>query len=141
MSVQAILAPVFVLVALAFIILLWSGYVRFAAVRRGEAGALDVAANPQGWPPRVIQAGNSFNNQFQLPVLFYVLVILALFLHKADFLFVVMSWLFVISRIFHAGIHVSTNNIGWRFPVYTVGLIILLLMWVIFAVRILLNIS
>jgi hypothetical protein len=70
-------------------------------------------------------------------MLFYVLVVLALFLHKADLLFVIMSWIFVISRIVHAGVHITSNNVNQRFAAYTVGMVVLLLMWAIFAVRIL----
>jgi hypothetical protein len=70
-------------------------------------------------------------------VLFYVLVVLALFTRQADLLFVIMSWIFVISRIVHAFIHTSDNNITRRFYAFAVGVIVLLLMWIIFAVRIL----
>jgi hypothetical protein len=70
-------------------------------------------------------------------MLFYVLVVLALVLHKADLLFVIMSWIFVISRIVHAGVHITSNNVNQLFAAYTVGMVVLLLMWAIFAVRIL----
>src|SRR5262249_52649674 len=106
-------------------------------LRDGQAKLPDVALEHSNWPPAVVQIGNCFNNQFQLPVLFYVLVILALFLHKADLLFVILSWVFVISRIVHAGIHTTSNNVGQRFAVYSVGALALLIMWVVFAIRIL----
>jgi hypothetical protein len=43
MTVQAILAPLFVLVALTFALLVWMGAVRFAAVRRREVRVSDIA--------------------------------------------------------------------------------------------------
>ncbi|MGZ3411496.1 MAG: MAPEG family protein [Xanthobacteraceae bacterium] len=140
MSIQAILAPVFVLVALTFGLLAWTGYLRVGGAIRREVRLGDIALGQPNWPPRTIQAGNAFNNQLQLPVLFYVLAILALFLHKADLIFVVLSWLFVLSRIVHAGIHISGNNVNRRFAAYAVGFAVLLLMWIIFALQILLNI-
>jgi len=52
---------------------------------------------------------------------------------------VVMAWLFVLSRIVHAAIHVTSNNVNHRFAVFAVGVALLLMMWAIFAVRILLG--
>ena len=43
-----------------------------------------------------MQVGYSFQNQFELPVLFYVLTILAIITKHADILFVVMAWIFVL---------------------------------------------
>jgi len=138
MTVQDILAPLFVLVALTFALLVWMGAVRFAAVRRGEVRVKDIALGQSNWPPRVQQISNCYHNQFQLPVLYYVLTILALFLRKADLLFVVMAWIFVLLRIVHAAIHVTSNHAGHRFQAFAAGALVLLLMWVVFAVRIVL---
>jgi hypothetical protein len=136
MTVQAILAPLFVLVALTFALLIGMGALRVAAVRRGEVRVRDTALDRNNWPPRAQQISNCFDNQFQLPVLFYVLTILALSLRKADLLFVVMAWIFVVLRIVHAAIHVTSNRVGYRFWAFAAGMIVLLLMWVIFAVRV-----
>ena len=136
MTVQAILAPLFVLVALTFALLIWMGALRVGAVRRGEVRVGDIALGEPNWLPRAQQISNCFDNQFQLPVLFYVLTILALFLKKADLLFVVMAWIFVLLRIVHAAIHVTSNRVGWRFQVFAAAMIVLLLMWIIFAVRV-----
>ena len=136
MTVQATLAPLFVLVALTFGLLIWMGAVRFAAVRNREVRVGDIALGQLNWPPRVQQISNSYHNQFQLPLLFYVLTILALFLRKADLLFVVMAWIFVLLRIVHAAIHVTSNHVLHRFQVFAAGAVVLLLMWVIFAVRV-----
>jgi hypothetical protein len=137
MSVASILLPVFVQVALTFVLLMRLGSGRLRALKAGQTKVRDIALGESNWPADIAQVGNCFNNQFQLPMLFYVLVVLALFLRKADLLFVIMSWIFVISRIMHAGIHVTSNNVTQRFAAYTVGMVVLLLMWAIFAVRIL----
>ena len=137
MSVASILLPVFVQVALTFILLMRLGSGRLRTLSAGNTKVRDIALGESNWPSDVTQVGNCFNNQFQLPMLFYVLVVLALVLHKADLLFVIMSWIFVISRIVHAGVHITSNNVNQRFAAYTVGMVVLLLMWAIFAVRIL----
>ena len=138
MSVQAILAPVFVQVALTFAVMFWMGYLRIGSLRQGQTRLREIALGQQNWPPLAMQAGNSFNNQFQLPMLFFALVALALIVHKTDFAFVILSWIFVVSRLVHALIHVTTNNINRRFSAYLVGAIVLIVMWAMFAVQILL---
>ena len=91
MTVQDILAPLFVMVALTFVLLVWMGAVRVAAVRRGEVRVRDIALGQSNWPPRVQQISNCYHNQFQLPVLYYVLTILAWDTHHAGTLFVTPS--------------------------------------------------
>jgi hypothetical protein len=137
MSLQSILLPVFVQVALTFYLMFWMGTVRARALRRREVTLDAIALGQPAWPPYPTQVANAFRNQFELPVLFYVLVVLAIIARKADFLFVVMSWIFVVFRIVHAGIHTTTNVVRHRFYAYAVAAIVLLLMWIIFAVRVL----
>lgn len=138
MTVQAILAPVFAQVLLTFALLFWMGRVRFAEVGAGRVRVSDIALGQRNWPAKAQQAANAFSNQFELPVLFYVLVPLALITRKADLLFVVLAWVFVASRIVHAGVTVTSNHVPHRFRAYLVGALTLLAMWIVFAFRILL---
>ena len=137
MSIQAVLLPVFVQVALTFALMFWMGSVRVASISRGETKIRDIALGQQAWPERPTQIANCYHNQFQLPVLFYVLVALALFTRKADLLFVVLAWLFVLLRLAHAYVHVTSNHVPTRFRWYLTGAVVLLLLWIVFAVRIL----
>src|SRR5919199_1147322 len=104
MTIDTILLPLFVQVGLTFFLLFWTGRVRVAAVRNHEVALSDVALRQPAWPERVTQIANAYHNQLELPLLFYVLVILALFTRKADTLFVVLAWMFVASRLAHAAI-------------------------------------
>ncbi|NNM72362.1 MAPEG family protein [Enterovirga aerilata] len=137
MSIPAILLPVFVQVALTFALLLWTGSRRLHALRGQEVRPPDVALSQKAWPAPAQQAANAFGNQFELPVLFYVLVVLAIFARKADLLFVVLSWIFVATRFVHAGIYLTTNYIPHRFGAFLAGAVVLMIMWIVFAVRIL----
>jgi hypothetical protein len=139
MTLQAALAPLFMQVALTFALLLWLAPLRVRALNSKEVTSQQIALGQRAWPPRVQQISNCFDNQFQLPVLFYVVVILAIMARKDDLLFVVMSWLFVISRFAHAFIHTGSNVVRLRGRLYGLGLLVLLLMWIIFAVRVLLG--
>ena len=137
MNVDAILLPVFVQVGLTFVLLFWMAHARIGAARRGEVAFADIALRQPAWPERPTQIANAFHNQLELPLLFYVLVILALFTRKTDMLFVVLAWMFVTTRLVHAAIHVTSNDVQRRFFAFLVGAIILLIMWIIFALRIL----
>jgi len=137
MSISAVLLPVFVQVGLTFALLIWLGSLRVGALRRGEVRMGDIALGERNWPERILQIQNAFHNQFELPVLFYGLVALALVTRKADMLFVVMSWVFVASRLAHAFIHTTSNKVIWRFQAFVVGVMILAAMWVICGLRVL----
>ena len=49
-----------------------------------------------------------------MPVLFYVLTVLAVITKQADLLFVLLAWVFVLSRLAHAYIHVTSNDLRLR---------------------------
>jgi hypothetical protein len=139
MTIPAVLLPVFVQVGLTFFLLFWMGSVRLRALRARDVRINDIALRQPAWPERPTQISNAYDNQFQLPVLFYALVPLALITRKADLLFVVLSWMFVATRLAHAAIHTSTNDVQWRFMAFLIGAVILLIMWIIFAAHILLG--
>ena len=138
MSIQAVLLPLFVQVVLTFVLAFWTGHVRVGAVRRGEVHPRDVALRQPNWGRRETQIANAFHNQLELPVLFYVLTILAIVTRQADLLFVVLAWVFVVLRLLHATIHVTSNHMGQRFAAFAGSVIVLVIMWLIFIVRILL---
>ena len=140
MSIQAVLLPLFVEVLLTFVLLYGMAYTRTRAFRTGEVKARDVALREPNWPPHIIQIGNAYHNQLELPVLFYVLTILAWVTRHADLLFVVLAWIFVVSRLAHAYIHVTDNDVNRRGPAFGVGALVLSIMWLIFMIRILLGV-
>ena len=140
MLIQAALLPLFVEVALTFVLLFWMAYGRTRAIRVGEIKMRDIALREPNWPPGITQVGNAYHNQLELPVLFYVLTILSLVTRHADLLFVVLAWIFVASRVVHAYIHVTDNNVNRRGPMFGLGALVLTIMWQVSMVRILLGI-
>jgi hypothetical protein len=136
MSVPMILAPLFVQVIVTFVIGFWLAGLRGPAFRRGDVRSEDVDLRQPNWPRPVMQVNNSFISQFELPVLFYVLTILALITKHADLLFVVLAWIFVLSRLAHAWVHATSNNLKLRGPLFGIGAVVLAIMWLIFIVEI-----
>lgn len=124
MSLQSILAPVFAQAGLIFVLVFF-----MVAARHGRVA---------GGPERAKLVSDCFSNQFEIPVLFFALVPLAVLTRKADLLFVVMSWIFVVSRLAHAAIHTGSNRQPARGIAWLLGVATLLVMWAVFAVRVLL---
>jgi hypothetical protein len=138
MSIQMILLPVFVLVGLTFALLLMMAGARRGALVGGQIKARDITAGQANWPGRAGQIGDCFSNQFELPLLFYVLIALALPLRHVDFVMVLLSWVFVVTRFAHAGIFVTSNNLPQRGSAWFAGVLVLFAMWLYFALSILL---
>ena len=138
MSVQTVLLPVFVLVGLTFALLLWMAGERRQALVGGETKIRDIALGQPNWPNRATQIGNCFANQFELPLLFYALIALALPLRHADLVIVLLSWVFVVTRFVHAGIFVTHNDLNQRSLAWFAGVLVLFAMWLYFALKILL---
>jgi hypothetical protein len=134
MGAAAVLAPVFVHVALTLGLLFWMGKLRVEAARSGAVRLGDIALGQQNWPQQTTQVSNAYHNQLQLPVLFYLVSMLSLFTARASITLVVLAWLFVASRLLHALIHVTTNNVPRRFFLFLTGAVILTLMWIVYAV-------
>src|SRR5690606_3190102 len=110
--------PILVQVALALGIGFALAMARVDAVRRGKVKISDIAVDNRAWPERVRKIGNNFANQFEVPVLFYVLSGLAIFLGQDHLPMTVAAWGFVISRYAHMAIHVGGNNVLWRFRAF-----------------------
>jgi hypothetical protein len=140
MSIQSVLLPVFVLVGLAFGLLLWMAGARRGALVGGETRIGDIALGQPNWPARATQIGNCFSNQFEMPLLFYVLIAIALPLRHADLVIVMLSWVFVVTRFAHAGIFVTSNDLRQRSLAWFAGVLVLFAMWLYFALKILLSI-
>jgi hypothetical protein len=137
MSVQMILLPLFVEVILTVVLLFWMAALRTGDFGSGAVQPEHVALREPNWPKRTTQVANAFANQLELPVLFYVLTILEYVTHLAGIVFVVLAWVFVIFRILHVYVHVTSNIVRLRGSLYGVGALVLAIMWVIYIVEVL----
>ena len=116
-----IFVPVLIQVLLTLLI-----YVRLIKVKIREMKAGNVNMERRGlhedaWPDSVLQINNNIRNQFELPVLFYVLSFALWALHDVHALAITAASLFVLSRIAHAYFHLGSNYIPNRRRAFTVG--------------------
>ena len=136
MSAEMILLPLFVEVILTFALLFWLAPLRARDFRSGLREE-DIALRQPNWSKPALQVQYSFSNQFELPVLFYVLTILAYVTHHAGTLFVVLAWVFVIFRVLQAYVHVTNNKVRLRGAFFGISALALAIMWIVFIVEIL----
>ncbi len=137
MTVAAILLPVFLQILLTFALLFAMAGTRVVAINSRKVMIKDIAMRQPNWPERPTIFANAFHNQLELPVLFFILVAFAMLTQKADYLFVMMSWIFVLFRYLQAYIFVTSNNVRMRSLFFAGSCFVLALMWIMFAVKIL----
>jgi hypothetical protein len=128
-----IFVPVIVQVLMTLLI-----YVRLIKVkiREMKAGKVDMARrglHEDAWGEAVLQINNNIRNQFELPVLFYVMCAILWALDSVHGLAMAAASVFVLSRIAHAMIHLGSNYIPNRRRSFTVGWWVLMVMVLLIA--------
>ncbi|WP_395773464.1 MAPEG family protein [Agrobacterium pusense] len=68
-------------------------------------------------------------NQFELPVLFHAICLLLYITDADNVVTVVLAWLFVISRYAHSYVHVTSNRLRYRAPLFGIGFALLVCLW------------
>lgn len=78
------------------------------------------------------RAADNFRNLFEIPVLFFALVAVAIGVgHTPDWL-VIGAWAFVVLRYLHSFIQCTYNRVFHRLPAFMVGFAVLVALWVAF---------
>ena len=127
-----LIAPMLTQASVMLLITLWLAWARVGSVVRGKVDLKDVAKN--GWQGWIKNAGDNYSNNYEAPILFFVLSFVFLTLEFATHVSVVgspiiiVAWVFVISRILHAIVHLSFNHILLRFLLFLVGVTCLIAM-------------
>jgi hypothetical protein len=89
-------------------------------------------ASYQGEVPKNLKIlENHFNNQFQVPPLFMITSLFALYTNSLSPLVLSLFSIFIVSRLIHTYIHLKNNYIPYRAVAYFAGFLILALIWLI----------
>lgn len=78
-------------------------------------------------------AADNFRNLFELPVLFYLALVVAVQTAQVGVLTLSLAWAFVALRVLHSAIHCSYNKVIHRFYVYFFGGVVLWALWAVLA--------
>lgn len=69
-------------------------------------------------PPNVSNPSDNLKNLFEIPVLFYALLLYLFITKQVDTVYVNAAWVFVIFRALHSAVHCTFNLIMLRFYLY-----------------------
>ncbi len=120
--------PMLTQISLSFVILFWLAWSRVSRI--AKQGMSEIRKT--GFPKHVVNASDNFKNQFELPVLFYVLCLFFVLTGGVTTLILAIAWIFVIARILHALVHLTINIIfPYRFLAFFISAISLLVMTVL----------
>ena len=115
---------------LVFILYALLGWRRRVLVRAGRIQPAQFRENhAANEPAESLAVRNSLANQFELPLLFHVCCIVLYTTQADNLLSVILAWIFVVTRYAHAFVHVTSNDLRYRSPLFTLGFLALAGMW------------
>ena len=128
MSSSHIFWPVLVQVFLTLMMFIVLGARKVKAVKAGKVNRQQAALDNWVWPEDVVKVSNNIANQFEVPILFYILCVVLYSINAAGIVAVVLAWLFVVSRYAHAWVHVGSNYVPIRMRLFMIGCLVLFTM-------------
>jgi len=132
----ALFAAVLAQVALTSVIYVMLVRARYAALKDRSIARPEMAYDQSAWPLKTRLVGNSIASQFELPVLFFAAALFAFQFGAAGWVTAALAWIFVITRIIHAVIHIGSNVVPRRFAAFFAGFLAVVAMWAVIAFRV-----
>jgi hypothetical protein len=103
---------------------------RIRAVKQDGLNPLYFKLNRGGKPPEyMMRTEQHYQNLFEMPVLFYLVMVLILVLEWSDGLYVALAWLYVVTRLAHGVIHIKYNKLIQRRNVFLLSTLVLYSLW------------
>lgn len=133
-----VLLPAFAMVALTIAVWIRMYFSRIGEMRRERIHPQSVATSAQmAGRLQDTRAADNFRNLFELPVLFYLALVVAALTGQTGAAVLALAWSFVALRVLHSAIHCSYNKVMHRFQAYLAGGIVLWVLWAVLAVGLL----
>lgn len=130
--------PVFAMVGLTFVVWLRLYQTRIGEMKQKRIHPQRVATSAEmAQLVADTRAADNFRNLFELPVLFYAAVFMAVLFGVTTQTFMWMAWTFVALRIVHSGIHCTYNRVKDRFTAYLLSSLSLWAIWAYLALHLL----
>ncbi len=141
MFYKPLLVPLLALVFLTFLVWVYMYVTRLSEIKRKSINPqnLDTRVHGQALLTDSPAQADNLKNLLELPVLFYVVVLLALVLMIQDRFLVQLAWGYVALRYIHSLVHCTYNRVMHRFTAYAASCLILMLMWARLAVYVLMH--
>lgn len=134
MGDKAIFLPALAMAALTFVVWWRMYFMRIGQMKRERIHPQAVATSAQA-AARLTdsRAADNFRNLFELPVLFYLALVVAAQAQLASAAVLALAWLFVALRVLHSAIHCTYNKVMHRFHAYVAGGMVLWVLWGVLA--------
>jgi len=134
MDTRLIWWPAVAMVALTVVVWLRMYFSRVAQMKRERIHPQAVATSAQAAAKLTdSKCADNFRNLFELPVLFYLALVVAAQIGAVNVPILTVAWLFVLLRVAHSAIQCSYNKVMHRFYVYFLGGVTLWLLWALLA--------
>lgn len=138
MDTRLIYWPAVAMVALTCAVWVRLYVVRIGEMRRERIDPQSIASSAQAAARlRDTRASDNFRNLFELPVLFYIAVVVAAATGQVGALTLSLAWVFVFLCLAHSAIHCGYNRVMHRFSVYFAGALVLWALWGVLALGLL----
>ena len=69
-------------------------------------------------PPEVSNPSDNLKNLFEVPILFYAMVLYLFVTAQVDGFYLTLCWIFVLTRALHSAVHCTVNVVLVRFGLY-----------------------
>ena len=124
MDQAMIFGPFFAMMFLTFVVWVYMYIRRISFITSNKLSSQELAAPgalAQLSPPGVANPSDNFKNLFEIPVLFYALVLYLFVMNQVDVVYVNAAWVFVVFRALHSAVHCTFNLIMLRFYLYLIA--------------------
>jgi hypothetical protein len=115
----SILWPMLASIGWVFLLYVWLTIVRALAVRSGEVEYATFAHRDE--PHHIERITRNLANQFELPVIFYAVVILLVATGRVTAVDTIAAWVFVAGRVIHTLVQTLTDNVPLRGQVFLIN--------------------
>jgi hypothetical protein len=126
MNNDLIFLPVLAHILLIFMVYIYLGRVKTRAVKEGLVDRKEAALNPKVWPEYVVKVSNNLDNQFESPILFYMLSVIYYLTNNVNSILLLIMGIYALSRYMHAYVHMTSNYVPYRYKFFVTGLLLLL---------------
>lgn len=120
---------------LVFVLWLRLGIVRFSGARRGASSEYIRLGTGPAPPEPVVVIHQHFSNLFEVPVLFYAGCISLFVTRAVDSVALSLAWTFVVARLLHTVIVLTTNRPQQRVVPYVLSCFAVWGLWLLLFLR------
>jgi hypothetical protein len=119
MATMTLLYPMLAQIGWTFLLFTWLTVARLLAVKRREVEFIAFAHGEE--PHHIARITRNLANQFELPVIFYAVVVLLVATRNVTTIDLIAAWVFVAGRVIHSLVQTLTDNVPLRGQVFLIN--------------------